>query len=76
MLHSDQEPQYISKIFHNLLRMDETIQFSKPGRPHDNDLIESFFASMKRETICHTLNKSEHQFIKYIDTYIKFGNTR
>ena len=57
--------------------MNKVVQsFSKSGQPHDNAVMESFFASMKREEIYRTQYKSEQQFIKSVDTYIEFYNTQ
>ena len=77
MLHSDQGPQYTSNTFRKLLRMNKVVQsFSKSGRPHDNAVAESFFASMKREEVYRTQYCSEHQFMRSVDTYIEFYNTK
>ena len=75
--HSDQGSQYTSNAFRKLLRMNKVIQsFSKSGRPHDNAVAESFFASMKREEVYRTQYHSEHQFMGSVDTYIEFYNTK
>lgn len=75
--HSEQRAQYTSKAFCKLLRMNKIVQsFSKSGRPHDNAVAESFFASMKREEIYRTQYKSERQFRESIDSYIIFYNTQ
>ena len=67
MFHSDQGTQYTSKSFRKLLRMNKVVQsFSKSGQPHDNAVMESFFASMKREEIYRTQYKSEQQFKKVL----------
>ena len=77
MFHSDQGPQYTSNTFRKLLRMNKVVQsFSKSGRPHDNAVAESFFASMKREEVYRTQYHSEHQFMGSVDTYIEFYNTK
>ena len=77
MFHSDQGPQYTSNTFRKLLRMNKVVQsFSKSGRPHDNAVAESFFASMKREEIYRTQYHSERQFMESVDTYIEFYNTK
>lgn len=77
MFHSDQGAQYTSKAFHKLLRMNKVVQsFSAPGQPHDNAVMESFFSYMKREEIYRTQYKSEQQFAKSVDNYIKFYNTQ
>ena len=47
--------------------MNKVVQsFSKSGQPHDNAVMESFFASMKREEIYRTQYKSEQQFKKVL----------
>ena len=75
--HSGQGAQYTSKAFRKLLRMNKVVQsFSKSGRPHDNAVAESFFASMKREEIYRTQYKSERQFRESIDNYIAFYNAQ
>ena len=77
IFHSDQGAQYTSKAFRKLLRMNKVVQsFSKSGQPHDNAVMESFFASMKREEIYRTQYKSEQQFIKSVTSYIEFYNTQ
>lgn len=77
MFHSDQGTQYTSNAFRKLLRMNKVVQsFSKSGRPHDNAVAESFFASMKREEIYRTQYKSERQFMESIDDYVEFYNDR
>ena len=75
--HSDQGSQYTSNAFRKLLRMNKVVQtFSKSGRPQDNAVAESFFASMKREEIYRTQYCSERQFMQSVDTYIEFYNTK
>ena len=75
--HSDQGAQYTSKSFRKLLRMNKVVQsFSKSGRPHDNAVAESFFASMKREEIYRTQYKSERQFRESVVNYITFYNVQ
>ena len=57
--------------------MNKAVQsFSKSGRPHDNAVAESFFASMKREGIYQTQYHSECQFMRSVDTCIEFYNTK
>lgn len=75
--HSDQGAQYTSKAFCKSLRMNKVVQsFSKSGRPHDNAVAESFFASLKREEIYRIQYKSERQFRESIGSYINFYNTQ
>ena len=69
--HSDQGAQYTSNAFRKLLRMNKVVQsFSQSGRPHDNAVAESFFASLKREEIYRTQYKSVRQFYESIENYI------
>ena len=77
MFHSDQGAQYTSKAFRKLLRMNKVVQsFSRSRQPHDNAVMESFFASMKREEIYRTHYTSERQFMKSVASYIEFFNTQ
>lgn len=50
--------------------------FSRPYVPYDNSVIESFFASMKREELYRKKNRSETDLYQSIDDYIEFYNTR
>ena len=73
MFHSGQNPQYTSTTFRKLLRINKVVQsFSKPGCPHDNAVVESFFASMKQRGIYQTQYHYKCQFTKSVDTYIEF----
>ena len=75
VFHSDQGVQYTSKAFRKLLRMNKVVQsFSRSRQPHDNAVMESFFASMKREEIYRTQYGSERQFVKSVDDYVEFYN--
>lgn len=48
--HSDREGQYTSDTFFKLLQQGGVKQsFSRSGRPCDNAVAETFFASLKRE---------------------------
>lgn len=77
LFHSDQGAQYTSKTFCKLLRMNKVVQsFSEPGRPHDNAVMGSFFASMKREESYRMRYTSEQQFIKSVNNYMEFYNTQ
>lgn len=77
IFHSDQGSQYTSSAFRKLLRMNKVVQsFSKSGRPYDNAVAESFFASMKREEIYRRHYHSQRQFAESISDYIEFYNTK
>lgn len=55
--------------------MNKVVQsFSRSRQPHDNAVMESFFASMKREEIYRTQYGSERQFVKSVDDYVEFYN--
>ncbi|MFV0485243.1 MAG: IS3 family transposase [Candidatus Saccharimonadales bacterium] len=52
MVHTDRGTPYTSYTMREVLRRHGIKQsFSQPGRPHDNAVIESFFASLKREEL-------------------------
>lgn len=73
--HSDQGCQYTSKTFQKLLRVNKVVQsFSGSGRPCDNAVAEAFFASLKKEELYRTNYKSESEFRKAVDSYIRFYN--
>lgn len=48
--------------------------FSNSGRPHDNAVAESFFASFKREELYRKNYSSEKEFKQGVDSYITFYN--
>lgn len=50
LFHSDQGSNFVSKTFMNYLKeLDVKQSFSKPGRPYDNSVCESFFSNFKQE---------------------------
>ena len=49
---------------------------SRPGKPHDNAVIESFFSSMKREELYRREYRSETAFRQGATQYIEFYNTK
>ena len=52
LFHSDRGAQYTSHRFQELLRSHAVVQsFSNSGKPHDNAVAESFFASLKNEEL-------------------------
>ncbi len=74
LFHSDQGTQYTSFEFRKTLReFDVTQSFSSPGSPYDNAVVESFFASIKKEDFRRKFYKTEVEFrigvAKYIDFY-------
>lgn len=77
LFHSDRGAQYTSHRFQQILREHAVIQsFSNSGRPHDNAVAESFFASFKKEELYRRDYASEPEFRRGIDSYIEFYNTR
>lgn len=75
IFHSDRGSQYTSHRFQQLLHEHEMIQsFSDSGRPHDNAVAESFFASFKKEELYRKNYSSEKEFKQGVDSYIVFYN--
>ncbi len=77
IFHSDRGTQYASQSFQQLLLSCHVEQsFSRTGRPHDNAVAESFFASLKREELCRRNYRSVAEFRQAVDDYITFYNTK
>lgn len=77
VFHSDRGSQYLSYVFQKLLREHSIKQsVSAPGRPHDNAVAESFFASLKRENLYRKEYTSERAFRAGVSAYIKFYNEK
>ena len=75
IFHSDRGSQYTSHRLQQLLHEHGMIQsFSNSGRPHDNAVAESFFASLKKEELYRKNYSSEKEFKQGIDSYIVFYN--
>ena len=73
--HSDRGGQYISDTFEKLLRQCEVKQsFSASGRPYDNAVVETFFATFKKEEAYRRDYSSEQDFHKSVDQFIQFYN--
>lgn len=73
--HSDQGGQYTSDTFFKLLQQDGVKQsFSRSGRPCDNAVAETFFASFRREEAYRRDYSSEADFRKSVDEYVHFYN--
>lgn len=72
---SDRGSQYTYHRFQQLLHEHGMIQpFSDSGRPHDNAVAESFFASFKKEELYRKNYSSEKEFKQGVDSYIIFYN--
>jgi transposase InsO family protein len=77
IFHTDQGGNYRSRAFGDYLKTREVTQsFSKPGVPYDNSVMETFFASMKREELYRYKYRSEREFRAAVDRYIDFYNTQ
>ena len=77
IFHSDRGAQYTSHRFQQLLHEHNTKQsFSQPGKPHDNAVAESFFASLKKEELYRKDHPSDRAFQACVASYIEFYNTK
>jgi len=73
--HSDRGRQYTSGTFTMLLKQCGVIQsFSASGKPHDNAVAETFFATFKKEEAYRREYTSEQSFCKSVEQYIQFYN--
>ena len=77
IFHSDQGSQYTSHGFRQLLKkLKITQSFSNAGTPHDNAVMESFFAVFKKEEFYRSAYRSEAELRKKVDKYITFYNQK
>jgi len=77
IFHSDRGKPYCSKAFLTKLADYGMIQsLSRTGKPHDNAVMESFFSSMKRESLYRREYTSEAAFRNCVFQYIEFYNTK
>lgn len=77
IFHSDQGSQYTSHTFRQMLKeLKITQSFSNAGTPHDNAVMESFFAVFKKEEFYRNDYRSEAELRKRIDEYILFYNQK
>lgn len=77
MFHSDNGGNYCCKTFQTyLLKLNVEQSFSRPYVPYDNSVMESFFASMKREELYRRKFKSENEFYKAVADYVIFYNEK
>lgn len=75
VFHSDQGAQYTSYSFRKLLEEFKVVQsFSKPGRPFDNAVAESFFSMLKKEELKRSEYASICEVRCAVDEYIDFYN--
>lgn len=77
IFHSDRGSQYTSYAYQKLLHsLDITQSFSRARAPSDNSVIESFFASLKKEELYRVIYSSLKVFKQRVDQYIEFYNER
>ena len=75
IFHSDQGGQYKSLAFQKRLKAQNVIQsFSRPGCPHDNAVVESFFAALKKEELYRSRYEIEPELQRAVESYIEFYN--
>ena len=77
IFHTDRGSNYRSKSMNDCMHsLNITHSFSRAHVPYDNSVMESFFASMKREELYRTKYRSEAEFRKAVDKYMLFYNTK
>ena len=75
LFHSDQGSNFASKTFMNYLKeLDVKQSFSKPGRPYDNSVCESFFSNFKQEELYRHEYKTAEELKRSINKYMVFYN--
>lgn len=76
IIHTDRGTPYTSYSMQNLVRKNGVTQsFSNAGKPHDNAVVESFFATLKKEELYRSRYRSEAEFRESLNKYINFYNT-
>ncbi len=69
--HSDQGANYTSRTFTTYLKeLGIKPSLSKPGTPHDNAVMESFFKYLKTEKLYRTDFRSEREFKNAVKEYV------
>ena len=77
VFHSDRGTLYTSHAFQKLLlSFSAKHSFSNSGKPYDNAVAESFFATLKKEEFYRRDYSSDAAFHHGIDSYIKFYNNK
>lgn len=75
LFHSDQGSNFVSKTFMNYLKeLNVKQSFSKPGRPYDNSVCESFFSNFKQEELYRHEYKTAEDLKRSINKYMVFYN--
>ena len=76
IFHTDRGTNYCSKTLNDYIKsLGIKRSFSRPYVPYDNSVIESFFASMKREELYRNKYRNEPELYKAIDDYMVFYNS-
>ena len=76
ILHTDNGWQYKTHLFRKLAQHHGIIQsMSRPGKCHDNAVIENFFGTVKKEFI-YNKNISIKEFKQKLSEYIFYYNTK
>jgi transposase InsO family protein len=77
IFHTDRGSNYCSKTLNDYIKkLGVTRSFSRPYVPYDNSVIESFFASLKREELYRKKYRTEGELLQAIDDYMDFYNNR
>ena len=75
IFHNDRGCQYTSASFREKLQaVHGTQSFSRPGTPGDNSVMESFFATLKKEELYRMNYRSFKDFETSLEKYILFYN--
>ncbi len=77
IFHTDRGANYCSKTLNDYIKsLGITRSFSRPYVPYDNSVIESFFASLKREELYRKKYRTEGELFQALNDYMDFYNTR
>ncbi len=75
LLHTDRGSNYRSKTFFEYLKsVNITHSYSRAYVPYDNSVVESFFATLKREELYRRKYRSDAEFKSSVAEYISFFN--
>jgi transposase InsO family protein len=75
VVHTDRGAPYTSFSMENAIKkVGGTHSFSHAGRPHDNAVAESFFATLKKEELYRMRYKSENELRASLEKYTNFFN--
>lgn len=77
IIHSDQGSQYLSPEYQQVCVSNGIlISMSRKATPLDNAVIESFHASLKKETLYNNNIKNINEYVELVHKWIKFYNTK